>query len=123
MAAVLRHKRPKMKRTVAGKVTFARPVFGTIAVRALSDVRDVKQPLGDAMSGFLGKLLAWGPAHPGIQVDDAGEEVAFNVEVVARHGADFYELGLAIQRRIGERVRHMTGRRCVVNVSIRGTAL
>ena len=110
-------------RKVEGKLTFERPVFSEIASRVLADIRDVKQTAGDVMSGFIGRLLARGPSHPGIQVEDGGEAVAFTVEVVARHGASFYDLGLEIQRRIAERVGHMTGRSCVENVNVRGVAL
>ncbi len=120
-----RGKRParKPRPPVPGKVTFARPVFSEIAARVLTEVRDVKEVSGDIMSGFLGRLLARGPRHPGIHVDDSVEQISFNVHVVARHGANFYDLGLEIQRRVGERVEHMTGRTCVVNVNVRGVSL
>lgn len=72
------------------------------------------------MTGFLGRLFAMGTPHPGIQVDERGEEVHFHIDVVARRGANFYDLGLEIQRRVAEGVRHMTGRSSIVNVSVRG---
>ena len=115
---------PSPPRTpVGGNLTFDRVVFIDIAARALRDIRNVKQTTGDLVTGFLGRLLARGPVHPGITVDDRGETVAFHVEVVARHGVNFYDLGLEIQRRIAERVRQMTARSCVVNVNVRGVSL
>ena len=113
---------------VAGELHFSREVYSEIAVRVLRDVRDVKEVAGDLMMGFIGRLLSRGGTHPGIQVDvrrrgDEDENVAFQIDVVARHGASFYDLGLEIQRRVSERVRHMTGRDSVVNVNVRGTSL
>ena len=114
---------PGRPRRVGGRLTFSKQVYAEIAARVLRDIRDVRQTAGDLMTGFLGRLLAMGSTHPGIQVDERGEEVHFHIDVVARHGANFYDLGLEIQRRIAERVRHMTGRPCVVNVNVRGVSL
>lgn len=108
---------------VGGELTFDRAIFSEIATRILRDVRDVKQTAGDVTTGFLGRLLSMGSTRPGITVEDGGETVAFHVEVVVRHGVDFYDLGLEIQRRIAERVLQMTGRSCVVNVNVRGVSL
>jgi uncharacterized alkaline shock family protein YloU len=108
---------------VGGQLDFTRAVFAEIAARVLRDIRDVKQTTGDVMTGFLGRLLSRGATHPGVQVEERGEEVVFHLDVVAKHGANFYDLGLEIQRRITERVRHMTGRPSVVNVSVRGVSL
>ncbi len=108
---------------VDGDLVFDRAVFGEIAARVLDDIRDVRQTAGDLMKGFLGRLLARGPARPGITVEERGEQVAFHIEVVARHGVNFYDLWQEIQRRIAERVRQMTGRSCVVNVNVRGVTL
>ncbi|MHC5055904.1 MAG: Asp23/Gls24 family envelope stress response protein [Planctomycetota bacterium] len=110
-------------RTVDGDLVFDRAVFTDIASRVLDDIRDVRQTAGDLMKGFLGRLLARGPARPGITVEERGEQIAFHIEVVARHGVNFYDLWREIQRRIAERVRQMTGRSCVVNVNVRGVTL
>ena len=108
---------------VGGELDFARTVYAEIATRVLNDVRDVKQTSGDVMTGFLGRLLARSPTHPGIQVEERGDEVVFHLDVVAKHGANFYDLGLEIQRRVVERVQHMTGHSSVVNVNVRGVSL
>jgi uncharacterized alkaline shock family protein YloU len=109
--------------TVDGDLVFDRAVYTDIASRVLDDIRDVRQTAGDLMKGFLGRLLARGPARPGITVEERGELVAFHIEVVARHGVNFYDLWHEIQRRIAERVGQMTGRSCVVNVNVRGVTL
>lgn len=103
-------------------MTFSRSVYGEIAARVLRDVRDVKQVAGDIVSGLIGRLTR-GVSHPGIQVEDREDGVAFQVSVIARHGANFYDLGLEIQRKIAERVRDMTGRPCTVNVNVKGVSL
>ena len=108
---------------IDGDLVFDRAVFSEIAARVLDDIRDVRQTAGDLMKGFLGRLLARGPARPGITVEEQGEQVAFHIEVVARHGVNFYDLWHEIQRRIAERVHQMTGRSCVVNVNVRGVTL
>ena len=108
---------------VGGGLFFSRSVYSGIAARVLRDVRDVKQTAGDLMTGFIGRLLSRTSTHPGIQVEDSDDEVSFQIDVIARHGANFYDLGVDIQRRVSERVRHMTGKRAVVNVNVRGTSL
>jgi uncharacterized alkaline shock family protein YloU len=110
-------------KAIDGELLFDRTVFSEIAARVLDDIRDVKQTAGDLMKGFLGRLLTRGPARPGITVEERGEQVAFHIEVVARHGVNFYDLWREIQQRIAERVRQMTGRSCVVNVNVRGVTL
>ena len=110
-------------KAVDGGLVFDRVVFSEIAARVLDDIRDVRQTAGDLMKGFLGRLLTRGPARPGITVEEQGEQVAFHIEVVARHGVNFYDLWHEIQRRIAERVHQMTGRSCVVNVNVRGVTL
>lgn len=110
-------------KAVGGALVFDQSVFTDIAARVLDDIRDVRQTAGDLMKGFLGRLLARGPTRPGITVEERGEQVAFHIEVVARHGVNFYDLWHEIQRRIAERVRQMTGRSCVVNVNVRGVTL
>lgn len=112
-----------IRMAIGGELTFDRAVFSDIASRVLRDIRNVKQTTGDLVTGFLGRLLARGPVHPGITVEERGETVAFHIEVVARRGANFYDLGLEIQRRIAERVRQMTARSCVVNVNVQGVSL
>jgi uncharacterized alkaline shock family protein YloU len=108
---------------VGGQLEFARSVYAEIAARVLRDIREVRQTAADAMTGFLGRLLARGAMHPGVQVEEREGSVVFHLDVVAKHGANFYDLGLEIQRRVSERVRHMTGHGSVVNVSVRGIAL
>jgi uncharacterized alkaline shock family protein YloU len=108
---------------VGGQLDFARVVYAEIATRVLRDIRDVKQTAGDVMTGFLGRLLARGPSHPGIQVEERDADIVFHLDVVAKHGANFYDLGLEIQRRIAARVQHMTGRASIVNVNVRGVSL
>lgn len=110
-------------RTIDGDLVFDRAVFCEIAARVLDDIRDVRQTAGDLMKGFLGRLLARGPARPGITVEERGDQIDFHIEVVARHGVNFYDLWHEIQRRIAERVHQMTGRSCVVNVNVRGVTL
>lgn len=110
-------------RAVDGELVFDRAVFSEIAARVLNDIPDVRQTAGDIMMGFLGRLLARGAARPGISVEERGEKVTFDIEVVARHGVNFYDLWHEIQRRIAERVSQMTGRSCVVNVNVRGVTL
>jgi len=124
VAEARRSNRTKDKaKAVDGELVIDRAVFGEIASRVLDDIRDVRQTAGDLMKGFLGRLLTRGPTRPGITVEEKGEQVAFHIEVVARHGANFYDLWHEIQRRIAERVLQMTGRSCVVNVNVRGVAL
>jgi uncharacterized alkaline shock family protein YloU len=117
---------------VGGELFFSRSVYSDIAARVLRDIRDVKEAAGDVITGFvtglMGRLLPRSGTHPGIQVDvksdgEKDETVAFQIDVVARHGTDFYDLALEIQRRVSERVRHMTGRSALVNVNVRGTSL
>ena len=117
---------------IGGELHFSRSVYSDIAARALRDVRDVKQAAGDVITGFvtglMGRFLPRSGVQPGVQVDvksegEGGENVAFQIDVIARHGADFYDLALEIQRRVSERVRHMTGRNVMVNVNVRGTSL
>ena len=110
-------------KAVDGGLVFDRVVFSEIAARVLDDIRDVRQTAGDLMKGVLGRLLTRGPARPGITVEEQGEKVAFHIEVVARHGVNFYDLWHEIQRRIAERVHQMTGRSCIVNVNVRGVTL
>jgi uncharacterized alkaline shock family protein YloU len=110
-------------KTIDGDLEFDRAVFSEIAARVLDDIRDVKQTAGDLMKGFLSRLLTRGPTRPGITVEEQGDQVAFHIEVVARHGVNFYDLWHEIQQRIAERVRQMTGRSCVVNVNVRGVTL
>ncbi len=110
-------------KAIDGALVFDHAVFSEIAARVLDDIRDVKQTAGDLMKGFLGRLLTRGPTRPGITVEEQGDQVAFHIEVVARHGVNFYDLWHEIQRRIAERVRQMTGRSCVVNVNVRGVTL
>ncbi len=110
-------------KAIDGDLVFDRAVFSEIAARVLDDIRDVRQTAGDLMKGFLGRLLTRGPVRPGITVEEQGEQVAFHIEVVARHGVNFYDLWHEIQGRIAERVRQMTGRSCVVNVNVRGVTL
>jgi len=121
-ASTGRRKSSKAK-AVDGDLVFDRAVFSEIAARVLDDIRDVRQTAGDLMKGFLGRLLTRGPARPGITVEEQGDQVAFHIEVVARHGVNFYDLWNEIQRRIAERVSQMTGRSCVVNVNVRGVTL
>ncbi|MHC4202765.1 MAG: Asp23/Gls24 family envelope stress response protein [Planctomycetota bacterium] len=107
---------------VGGELTFDRSVFSTIAARELHDIGHVALIAGDLETGFLGRLMTGGPHHPGITVEERGRTVVFHIEVVARDGVNFYDLGLDIQRRIAESVRRMTTRSCVVNVNVRGTS-
>ncbi len=107
---------------VGGELTFNRAVFVDIAARALGEVRDVERASTERATGFLGRLFAWGPAESRVTVDDRADTVAFSVEVVARHGVNFHDLGIEIQRRITERVRRMTARPCVVNVNVRSVS-
>ncbi len=106
---------------VGGELTFDRSVFSAIAARALRDIGHVTLITGDLETGFLGRLMTGGPLHPGITVKERGQTVVFHIEVVARDGVNFYDLGLDIQRRITESVRRMTARSCVVNINVRGT--
>ena len=115
-------------RKVRGELHISRSVYSDIAARVLRDIRNVKQAAGDLMTGFIGRLLSRSGTQPGIQVDvksdgDRDETVAFQIDVVVRHGTDFYDLALEIQRRVSDRVRHMTGRNAIVNVNVRGTSL
>jgi len=110
------------RQEVGGELTFDRSVFSAIAARALHDIGRVTPITGDLETGFLGRLMKGGPLHPGITVAERGQIVVFQIEVVARDGVNFYDLGLDIQRRIAESVRRMTARSCVVNVNVRGTS-
>jgi uncharacterized alkaline shock family protein YloU len=107
---------------VGGGLTFARPVYSEIAARSLREIHGVKETASDLMTGLLGRITR-GAVHPGIHVDDAGDEVTIQVEVIARHGANLYELGLDTQRRISSEVERMTGSSCVVNVNVRAVSL
>lgn len=128
--------------SVGGELSFSRTVYSEIAARVLQDIRDVKEVGGDPATGTTGlggrlrsierlltkRLLSRTDTHSGIQVDvggggEGGRRVAFRIDVVARHGADFGDLALDIRRRVSERVRHMTGRDAVVDVNCRGTSL
>jgi uncharacterized alkaline shock family protein YloU len=107
---------------VEGEITFDRSVFSAIAARTLRDIGHVALITGDLQTGFLGRLMTGGPHHPGITVEERGQTVVFQIEVVARDGVSFYDLGLDIQRRVAESVRRMTARSCVVNVNVRGSS-
>ena len=107
---------------VGGELTFDRSVFGAIAARVLRDIAHVTLIAGDLGTGFLGRLMTGGPVHPGITVEERDRTVVLHIEVIARDGVNFYDLGLDIQRRIAERVRQMTARPCVVNLSVRGAS-
>jgi uncharacterized alkaline shock family protein YloU len=55
-----------------------------------------------------------------VEVDESGEGVTFSVDVILRRRKSAYVVALDMQRKISDRVRHMTGRPCTVNVTVRG---
>ena len=102
-----------------GELTFSKRVFSEIAFRSAMEVQGVRGTSGDLMSGLIGRLRR-GSAHRGINVSEDGSRLSFKIDLVIAHGTGIVDLGTEVQKRVGDRVKLMTGRDAVVNVRVAG---